>query len=228
MFFAPPPVKRGASLVFASLLLSVSAHADLIVGLPPAPNSISFTDGGISNCSAAGTTGTDAGFSITTDGAACLPYTGGLSFVDNGQWFSLPALIDTSGTTTLTIKLGGTYSAVWGFMNYALVCPPDFGECSYGAHDPTVTALDINKNVLETHDIAGFLNGSSSGDVDFLAGDTVGISRSTSDIAYLQIGGDNIAMTNISLSGSTPEPSTITLFAFAAGMIVWRLRTRRA
>src|SRR4051812_2020427 len=96
---------RAAALLFTSLALPVFTRADLIVGLPPAANSISFADGGISNCSPVGTTGTDAGFSITTDGGACIPYTGGWSFVDNGLWFTLPALIDTTGATTITINL---------------------------------------------------------------------------------------------------------------------------
>jgi hypothetical protein len=150
---------------------------------------------------------------VTSNGAACLPFTGGWNFGDNGQWFTLPALTDNSGTTTITINLGGEYSAVWGWMNYYEDCS-DFEACVDYGNDPTITALDKNMNVLETEDIFGVLSGSSSGDIDFLSGSTVGLTQTTADIAYLQIGGDFIAMTDISVSGA-PEPATLTLSALA-------------
>jgi hypothetical protein len=215
-----------AIFVAAALTLPVGARADLIVGILPGANSISFADGGLSNCSAGATTGTDAGFSISTDGAACLPFSGPWAFADNGQWYGLPALGDYSGTSTVTIDLGGSFSAVWGFMNYALSCDGELGACTYFGNDPTITALDKDKNVLETEDIAGVLSGSSSGDIDFLAGDYVGLSQSTADIAYLQFGGDYIAMTNISTSG-VPEPSTLALLAMGLSvMAMWGRRAR--
>jgi hypothetical protein len=198
----------------AVLTFAACAHATLIVGNVEDPDSVSFAAGGANNCSTGPTTAIDAGFSISTDGPACFPYSAGWSFLDNGQWFSLPALADNSGHTTVTINLGGSFSAAWGFMDYFLDCSGPDG-CSYFGNDPTVTALDKNGNVIETADIKNRLDGSSSGDFNYLAGDTVGFTETTSDIAYLQISGDLIAITDISRTGEAPEPATLGLCGIA-------------
>jgi hypothetical protein len=207
---------RALFLLGASCALSLSAQADLIFGIPSNPDAVSFGDGGVSNCSSGPTTTTDGGFNISTDGAACFPYSQGWSFLDNGQWLSLPALVDDSGTTTITIDLGGSYSAVWGQMDYYLDCTDFSFGCSYAGNDPTITALDKKMNVLQSFDLAGVLAGESQ-DTDYLAGGTLGISQSTADIAYFQISGDYIAITNISLTA--PEPRTTALAVLALGAV---------
>ncbi len=216
-------------LLTASLAISVCAHASLIVGDLFSGTVTSFGDGN-SNCSTGPTTEIDSGFSISTNGAACFSYTAGWSFASNGTWFSLPALSDDSGSTTLTINLNGEYSSVAGFMNYAWACPDFPAPCTYIGNDPTVTALDKNMNVLETEDISGWLDVGDDSEFDFTAGDNVELTQSTSDIAYLQFGGDFIAMTDISLAGPAPEPPTSALSALAllaTCLAVWRAKSQR-
>ena len=218
---------RILTLLVVASALPFAASADLINGVILGPHTISFGDGGISDCSAGPATTTDGGFSVSTNGAACFPVYG-WDFADNGIWDTLPALADNSGTTTITVDLGGSYSAVWGFMDYGFSCNFDTG-CStptFG-NDPTITALDKNMNVIETADLLPFGGLGNSGDLDFLAGDTFGFSESTPDIAYFQFGGDGIAMTDISLFTPVPEPASQAITAFALAILGWLGRRKR-
>jgi hypothetical protein len=168
---------------------------------------------GTSSCSDGPASTTLGGLNVSSDGAACFAYHG-WSFADNGSWFALPALADASlsGTTTITIDLGASYSSAWGFVDYGLGCS-GFDCTTYG-NDPTITALDENKNVIESFDLsASYVILGSNNEFEYEAGRTVGFSESSADIRYFQIGGDNIAITNISTM--TPEPATFALTALA-------------
>ena len=103
-------------LLATTILLPFFASASLISVAPQNATQIVFDGGG--TCNQQPQTATDAGFTITTDGAACFPYSQFISFDDNGIWDHKPGIHDDSGFTTLTINLGGYFSSVGGFLNY--------------------------------------------------------------------------------------------------------------
>jgi len=211
-------------LTTVALVLPFSASADLIISYDSAPAGAVTTtfDGGSGGCSSNPMTAIDAGFSITSDGPACFPASTQLDFLENGSWINLPYIEDGSGSTTLTINLGGYYSYAGGFINYGLNSP-DFNTYGPEGNDPTITALDANMNVIESFDIFRILNGEDS---DENAGAYFGISESADDISYLQISGGGIAMTNLALV--SPESGTWALAALALiGMGFVALRKRR-
>jgi hypothetical protein len=212
-------VRIPLSLLAAILVVPFCASADLIIDT--LPGTIDFADGGISNCSDVAATASVAGFGVSTNGAACFPYSAGWSFADNGQWDPPFAVIaDNSGYTTITINLEGLYSSVWGLIDYGLGCGPD--SCSIFGNDPTIAVLDSKGNVIESRDINGYIFGSTD-EFDFDAGRVLGFSESTPEIAYFQIGGDFIGMADISLAGAAtiPEPSTIVLAGLALFIMGW-------
>lgn len=208
-------------IVTGTLLFPICASAGLIFDSSLA-TAVNFANGGTSNCSAGPATGVVGGYHVSTDGAACFPYSAPLSFADNGEWDPpFAALLDFSSTTTITIALGGSYSAVWGFLDYGLGCPGDFsGPCTYTGNDPTITALDSKMNVIESADLVGYILGSNR-EFNFEAGRAVGFSESSPDIAYLQIGGDYIALADLAVSGpAAPEPATYVTGTLALALII--------
>jgi hypothetical protein len=168
-------------------------------------------------------TGVDAGFAVT--GQACANYSRFFGFGENGFWNDPPSgfgLVGGSNPSgSFTINLGGLYSSVGGFMNYA-VEPGSSGSDSIPAGDPTLIALAANgTTVLDTFDLV------TSDPINTPAGTNagafVGIQDSTNDIAYLEFSNDDIAIHSITLgttsSSSAPEPSAFLLLGSGLALL---------
>ena len=86
--------------------------------------------------------------------------------------------------------------------------------------DPTITALDANKNVIESFDMFGFIN------VDYFDvnnGECFGFTDSSPEIAYFQISG-GISMSDMPVSG--PELATWVLSGLALAAVGLIMRKR--
>ncbi len=210
-------MKRLLSGVFGCMSFALSLSAGLITSAPVGGATTTFPGGDF--CSAAASTGTVAGFSLTSTGSACYNYSEGFGFGSNGFW-DISIVGDDSGVTKITIDLEGLYSSVGGFMNYA----PGMGS-------PVIAVLAADgTTVLESFDLSVSAPiTSSSSAVDY--GEFRGISLAASDIRYFQLSGSYIGMHDITLSGGSaiPEPTTILLagLALAAICSVRRRRNRQ-
>jgi hypothetical protein len=205
---------RLPALLFLAVALPAAASADLIVSLSSLPVGIvpiEFDGGSSVNCSSGPKSVIDAGFGISSDGPACMPYSGNVYLEDNGLWENKPSIGDVSGATTITIDLGGNFGYVGGFMSYGFIFDYDTFSVFPAGNDPTITALDSNHNVLQSYDIFALTGLGQFSDVN--DGAYYGISSGTYGISYLQISGSGIVMSDIGLG--TPEPSTWTLLVIA-------------
>jgi hypothetical protein len=218
---------RFSALLILAATLPWRASADLLVDPngPLGAITTAFGVGGISGCSSGPQAVIDAGFRISSSDAACINYSGYFNLDDNGIWQNTGLIGDGSGSTTITIDLGGYFSYAGGFISYGFYFDPDlFGVFPLG-NDPVITALDINRNVLQSYDIFEYNLGQSS---DINSGRVFGISSANEDISYLQISGSQIVMSDISLV--SPEPATwmLSLSALAAmALFIRNLRTSR-
>jgi hypothetical protein len=158
------------------------------------------------------------GFTVT--GSSHIWYgDSGYGLSDNGSWGDFAWVGGECFTLgcTATIDLGGLYSAVGGFMNYA----PGFGGT------PTIAALAADgTTVLESYDLSADAPISTPGGVN--DGAFRGISRASADIAYFRISGGYLIMHDLTLVAdptAVPEPSTMALAGIAiAGLFGWRVR----
>jgi len=205
----------------AALFCVGSVYGGLITTAPVGGTTTPFDTGG--TCGGAGTA-TDAGFSITANGASCFPYSDSFGFNDNGTWNGLGLVGDNSGSTLLTINLGGLYSSVGGFMDYAVID----GDL-VGPSDPTITALaEDGTTVLYSYDL--FTDAPiDTGGADN-AGAFRGITSTSANIAYLQFGGSFLAMDDITLGGAigTPEPAAFLLTGIGIAALGIRRRAKRS
>ncbi len=107
-------------IVLGTIALT-SLHAGLITTRPSGGVTTVF-DGG-TTCNGGVTAEIDAGFTITSTGPACFPYSNGWglgSSSGNGTWDPGFSLIGTNGSDIVIISLGKLASSVGGFMNYAI------------------------------------------------------------------------------------------------------------
>jgi hypothetical protein len=120
---------------------------------------------------------------------------------------------------TVTFNLGGSYSSVWGFMNYE------------PTPNPMIEALDINLQVLESYNlnvsapIAHFVDNQ---------GAFRGFSSETANIHYLRLTGPivihslDVAGGSLDAGGSeAPEPATLGFMLIGISLLVARLNKRR-
>lgn len=205
-------------------LAALCARAGIITSLPAGDTTTVFATGGACG------PGVDAGFTVTGS-EACANYSGFFGFGENGFWNDPPTGFALVGVNTLSssilINLGGLYSNVGGFMNYAVTLG-SVGTDSVPTGDPTLIALAANgTTVLGTYDLITLdpivePEGSNN------MGAFVGIQDATNDIAYLELSNDGIAMHNISLgttsSSSVPEPSAVLLLG--SGLVLLFLLDR--
>lgn len=208
--------------IIVAAMVAISApflSASLIVTAPVGGTTTTFDTG--STCSGSAS-GTDAGFSISANGQNCLPYSGSFGLNDNGNWNLFPLIGDNSGSTALIIDLGGLFSSVGGFINYAQV-----GGTPVGPLDPTITALAADgTTVLETYDLAVSNPISVSGTNQ---GVFLGIDTGTNNIGFFEISGSFIVMDNITTSASSvPEPASFAMISIALGVLFLAASRRRS
>jgi hypothetical protein len=211
---------RTLLLLTALTALALPATADVISTVPAGATTVTF-DGGPTCVPSGPQTVTDAGFSMSSDGDACFSYSGFWNLDDNGYWDNLPLIGDYSGSTTITINLGGLHSYVGGDLNFAEFSDWTTGNSPAG-NDPVIAALDANGQVIESIDIFTYLGGEYT---DVNASFFLGISETTPEIAAFQISGSDIAMTDLSMDPTAPEPATMMLSA--SGLLALRFLRRR-
>ena len=185
----------------AFLLLPFSLQGSLLTS---ATGGTTTTFSGGDYCFGSQSTGSSAGFGITASSGACYNYSQNFGFDSNGEW-NWELVAEITGGGMITIDLGGLYSSVGGFMNYA----PGYGT-------PVISALaGDGVTVLESYDLSSVAPIFTPAAVN--GGAFRGISRSSADIAYFQFGGSFSAMHDITLddASAVPEPSTLLLSVFA-------------
>lgn len=149
------------------------------------------------------------------------------NLLDNGNWqdFSWVGGYCYSGDCTATIDLGGLYSSVGGFMNYAMSNgSPEVGSEGSGSN-PTISAIAADgTTILEQYDLftdAPILTLGGLNDGAFR-----GISRATADIAFFRLSGSYLIMHDITLEHSkVPESSALLLLG--SGIIALSFMRRR-
>lgn len=202
----------------AAVLLVAGPLSAALLTTPQAGVTTVFP-GGTSSCSSAGTANV-AGFVMTgTGGDWCPFYSFDFSLGNNGRW-SISLVGDASGRSQILIDLGGLYSSVSGFMNYA----PERGPALIEA------LAEDGVTVLESYNLTQAAPIFTPGLVD--DGEYRGIARAAADIRYFRFGGAFSVMHDITLGNPgapTPEPATsLLLLSGVAALGIGRLRRRRA
>jgi len=196
-------------ILTAALLACVAtgSHAALITAAPVDGTTTVFTPTDLSSVTSPDTAIVD-GFAITGSPFASF---GDRSYglTGNGTWSPsvarFPWIGVNSGFGSMTISLGGGFSAAGVFMNYATRSGlPD------GAN-PLITALDASMTVLESYNLFADAPISTPGATN--AGAFRGISRAGNDIAYLQLSGAYAIAHSITVAAvDAPEPATLAVF----------------
>lgn len=199
---------------------TAGAQAALITTAPPGGTTTVFTPTGLDSVGSPDTAIID-GFEVTGIPFASFGnFTYGLA--SNGRWSIGGALFPwvgvNSGFGSMTIGLGGGFSTVGVFMNYALRSGVPDGA------NPLITALDASMTVLESYNLFADAPISTAGATN--AGAFRGISRDSNDIAYLQLSGAFAIAHSITLEAvDAPEPATLGLFGIGlAGLGLLRRR----
>lgn len=208
----------------------LTMHAGLIT-TAPANGTTTVFDGGtaLAGCHTGPSSGVDAGFTISADSDACFNYSAFWEFgvpgngFDGSPYFNSwlqPLIGDATGFTTVTIDLHGSYSAVGGYIDYT--DPYDTQDPVLGPAVITALAAD-GHTVLQSYNLetdAPFYGDIDLNYMELNQGDFRGITDPAGGIAFFQISGANIAMHDITLVSGVPEPSTLGLFAVAAGLLL--------
>lgn len=152
---------------------------------------------------------------MTSTGNWVHDFDGGFALDVNGGWGGSGMIGVNAGIGSITIDLGGLFSAVGGFINYA----PGYGT-------PTIAALAADgSTVLESWDLSVFGPIATPGGIN--AGAFRGIQRGSADIAFFRISDSFIVMYDITLDGnvpSVPEPTSFLLLGGGLAALVLRRR----
>ncbi len=201
-------------LIVASFLLVIPAmvQATLITTAPSGGTTTVLTT--VTGTWSSASSVVAGGFSVFAPSGSEVWY-GDSSYglVDNGSWsnFAWVGGYCYSGACTATIDLGGLYSDVGGFMNYAVADSDGTPYQGSAGSNPIIEAIAADTTtVLESYDLfTAALISTPGGSND---GAFRGISRSTADIAYLRFSGSYLIMHDLTLrQASVPEPATLLL-----------------
>jgi hypothetical protein len=208
------------------LLVPTMVHATLITTPPAGTTTVLTTVSGTWTYSPSVVAG---GFTVFAPTGSDVWYGDSeYSLNDNGNWNGFAwvggyCYSDSGEACTATINLGGLYSAVGGFMNYA-VSDGSLNQGSGG--DPIIEAIASDgTTVLDSYDL--FTAAPISTPDGLNDGAFRGISDSTADIAYFSISGSYLIMNDITLAEGTPipEPTSLLLLGTglgAIGLAAWR------
>src|SRR4051794_33409407 len=186
-------VGMALATIAAAGVLGAPARASLVTSDPGTGTTITFTATGNNGFGNPGPVVVDG---VTVTGNPQVTY-GDAHYVlvANGSW-DMSWVATNNGSGTINFDLGGLYGLAGGFVNYA----PNNGS------PPTITALGADgTTVLETYDLAALAPISTPGSSN--DGAFRGISRATSDIAFLQLGGSYI-LSHTLVVGDTATPDT--------------------
>jgi hypothetical protein len=198
------------------MICSGFVSAGLVTSVPPGGVTTTFQSTGACYPSAASFL--VEGFTVSGNGAACYDYGDDFGLGANGTWEGFGLIGDDSGSTVVTVNLGGLYASVGGFMNY----DPDLGTA------PFITALAADGTTVLATYVLSTDAPISTGAGSINAGAFRGISLPTDEIHYFEFGGSFSVMHNITLSTTVvPEPSSLLLMGCALAAVA-RLRRVRS
>jgi hypothetical protein len=146
----------------------------------------------------------------STNPNAVINYSGSYSFGSNYGWNNLPmaGTDDSIPSIDFTFK-GFQVKAAGGFLNYS----PDIPDLM------TISALDVNGNILETHNLTFSISGSNQGATYY-------IQRPQADIATLRIA-ENFAALAYFTYDAPPVPGPLPLLGASIAFLHSRKLRKR-
>jgi len=203
------------SLAACALVSPAMVHASLTTSAPTGTTTVLST---VSGTYATAPSVVAGGFNVFAPSGESVWY-GDSSFglSSNGSWnnFAWVGGYCGSDSCTATIDLGGSFSSVGGFMNYAT---PGYGSAVISA----IAADGVT--VLESYalDIQAPIATSGTNDGAFR-----GIARSGSDIAFFRLSGSYLIAHDITIA-AVPEPETYAMLLAGLGVMGAVARRRKA
>lgn len=182
--------------VLAMSAAALTAHAAVVTTLPGGtPLAIPAAE----QLGDAGPETVAPGVTFTSTNGSAYGYTGGYSFVSNGNWSGTPMLGLDSTNGYMTLSFANAISGILGELNWA----PGFGPAA------TVAIYDASNNLLESLSL-------STASANLVNPGFYGFSRASNDIASIRFSNQYIGVRDISTTqaaSDVPEPASLALVA---------------